>query len=302
MNPPENAVCPVCGAALQENARFCLHCMTSFDEKTEIPATGLPKRAARKRAVLLACALLLLAALGAGVFFLLSGKNAPSVPDGETAAGDESAPSTESGPSAEKTDPGRAPLIDYETFLLAIPKTAERLGCADCFDPAGFFDATFNQKTNTVKYTTSVSLDGGRLDLFFRNGGDVITLILSDIPETRLPDARRIAAAVHAAVTNYYSEILNVLSDPDTYPRGNYREPFIEFFTDMTGRTARYQAALEAGEAISTETVLIRDKEEDGFVAWFVTRRETADGTLYDLILRFDYDENPEVEHIRAES
>ena len=28
--------CPVCNAEIEDNARFCLYCMTSFDEKTEI--------------------------------------------------------------------------------------------------------------------------------------------------------------------------------------------------------------------------------------------------------------------------
>lgn len=296
MNRPENGVCPVCGAQLQENARFCLHCMTSFTEKTEVPPPVIQKRGGRTRVVLIAVSLLVLAGLAVGLYAALSKSDAR--PSGGDAGNESTAAPTE---NAVPTDPGRAPLIDFETFSLAIPQTAEKLDCADCFDPTGFLDVMKSRTEDLVKYTTEAKLDGGRLDLFFRNGGAVITLILSDVPENRLGDAKRIVAAVHAAVTNHYSEILSVLTDENTYPRFRYNEPFVEFFTDLTGRTEAYSDAVKAGEAIETSGIVMETDGEDGFTVYFETRRAAAAGDLYDLVLRFDYYENPEVELGRSE-
>lgn len=39
-----NHTCPKCGAALQDEARFCPHCMTSFVEKTALSAARPPKK------------------------------------------------------------------------------------------------------------------------------------------------------------------------------------------------------------------------------------------------------------------
>ena len=31
--------CPFCGENIEDNAKFCIYCMTSLDEKTKIAAT-----------------------------------------------------------------------------------------------------------------------------------------------------------------------------------------------------------------------------------------------------------------------
>ena len=53
MNGETTRRCPVCGAPLQENARFCTHCMTSLDTKQ--PVFPLPRRRsfARTAAIML---------------------------------------------------------------------------------------------------------------------------------------------------------------------------------------------------------------------------------------------------------
>ena len=55
-------ICPKCKASLDDNARFCLHCMTSLEEKELIPTT---KAKARRWPLVLLCFLL----LGALLFF-----------------------------------------------------------------------------------------------------------------------------------------------------------------------------------------------------------------------------------------
>ena len=286
MKQAKDGVCPVCGAAVQENARFCLHCMTSFDEKNEIPAAGRKKQSALLWVVLAVGVLFLLAAL---FLILLRNREAPVPQDG--------AAQTQATGETQASGSERAPLIEFETFRPAVIVTSEQLGCDDFWDVDGFLDVEYNKETHTQRYTTPLNLSGARLDLFFRNGGDVITLILSDVPEDRLDDGKQLCAAVHAAVTNHYSDILNILTDDGTYHRFDAGTPYEEFFTDMTGRTAAYAKALADGTEISTRYTLIDDenKTDDDFTVFFETKRETGDADLYDLILRFDYYSNEEV-------
>ncbi len=84
--------CPNCRAELDDNARFCLSCMTSLDEKEQIPP---PVRKARRwPLVLLSC--LLLGAVLVLLFF-------PKTPSPESTA-EPTQPGTES--TAEPTQPG----------------------------------------------------------------------------------------------------------------------------------------------------------------------------------------------------
>ncbi|MBR6427396.1 MAG: zinc-ribbon domain-containing protein [Clostridia bacterium] len=69
--------CPKCGKELQENARFCLYCMTSLDEKTAVPGPA-PRR--RLLPAILAAAGVLI--LGAALFFWLRG-GSPDSPETE---------------------------------------------------------------------------------------------------------------------------------------------------------------------------------------------------------------------------
>lgn len=57
--------CPNCKAALDDNARFCLQCMTSLEEKEQIPA---PKKKARRWPLLVIGCLLLVALMYIAVF------------------------------------------------------------------------------------------------------------------------------------------------------------------------------------------------------------------------------------------
>ena len=274
MKQTQIGVCPVCGAAVQENARFCLHCMTSFDEKTEIPVARAKKRTAAW-AIPLVCVFLLL--LGTGVVLLL--KNGATSDPAQTQGENEAA------------------LNDFDTFRPAVILTSERMGCDAFWDVDGFSDVEYDKETDTGRYTTALDLSGARLDLFFRGDGKVVTLILSDVPGERLDDAKLLCDAVHAAVSNRYSDFLEIISDDGTYHRTDAGTPYVEFFADMTGRADAYAAALAAGETFSTRYTLIdnEDKTDDDFTVFFETERETADGTLYDLILRFDQYSNDEV-------
>ncbi len=61
--------CPKCGASIQENARFCLYCMTSFEEKTPIKT----EKETKKRWPIIIAAVLVLALI-LSVFMLIPKK------------------------------------------------------------------------------------------------------------------------------------------------------------------------------------------------------------------------------------
>ena len=70
--------CPKCGASLSDEARFCLYCMTSLDEKE--PAGGFAVRPLRARiAMLLLAAALVLGGIGWGIAALLAVQTSPAV-------------------------------------------------------------------------------------------------------------------------------------------------------------------------------------------------------------------------------
>lgn len=70
-------LCPKCKAELDDNARFCLRCMTSLEEKEQIQP---PMRSIRRWPLVLLCFLL----LGAVLLILLPGKDSAAAPVQET--------------------------------------------------------------------------------------------------------------------------------------------------------------------------------------------------------------------------
>lgn len=71
----EHKKCPHCGAEIEENARFCLYCMTSLDEKERV----MTRLYLRKRWLILSAAFFALLLIG-GIFLLVFG---PSKPEGK---------------------------------------------------------------------------------------------------------------------------------------------------------------------------------------------------------------------------
>ena len=71
--------CPKCHAEIQENARFCLYCMTSFEEKTPIEA----EKENTKRWLYIIAAVLVFVLVGLGIF-ALAGKDNPSNSQSDT--------------------------------------------------------------------------------------------------------------------------------------------------------------------------------------------------------------------------
>ena len=302
MKRPENGVCPVCGAPVQENARFCLHCMTSFDNKTPV---GAPEPRSKKRVLkwLVPALCVLLAGVAALVFFI-AGNKAPeaAAPQTKKTAADEAAltgqtPTAEQEATTAEPPVLPTPLNTYAEFLEAAALTQDRLGCAGLWDLNGFKQVMGNSTTEFIKYTAPVNLSGARLDLFYRNDAQVVTLILSDVAEADLDGAKLLCAAVHAAAMNYYSDLPDMLKDEETYIRSDYDLPYEPFFAELVGRTERYEAQIASGARFTTRYLLIEDENEtERFAVYYETKKEADGDVRYDLILRIDYFGNNEIE------
>ena len=92
--------CPKCHAEIQENARFCLYCMTSFEEKTPIEA----KKENTKRWLYIIAAVLVFVLVGLCIF-TLAGKDNPSNFLSDTYTETETASTTDSDVSEEYSIP-----------------------------------------------------------------------------------------------------------------------------------------------------------------------------------------------------
>lgn len=75
--------CPYCKADIEDDARFCLYCMTSLDEKEKIPE---PKYKNKRRWLAIPAALLALILIGGSFGFIL-GRKAPADTAGEKSPG-----------------------------------------------------------------------------------------------------------------------------------------------------------------------------------------------------------------------
>lgn len=92
--------CPKCHAEIQENARFCLYCMTSFEEKTPIEA----EKENTKQWLYIIAAVLVFVLVGLSIF-ALTRKDNPSYTPSDTYTGTETASTTDSDVSEEYSIP-----------------------------------------------------------------------------------------------------------------------------------------------------------------------------------------------------
>ncbi|MBQ5884869.1 MAG: leucine-rich repeat protein [Clostridia bacterium] len=92
--------CPKCHAEIQENARFCLYCMTSFEEKTPIEA----EKENTKRWLYIIDAVLVFVLVGLSIF-ALTRKDNPSYTPSDTYTETETASTTDSDVSEEYSIP-----------------------------------------------------------------------------------------------------------------------------------------------------------------------------------------------------
>lgn len=245
MNENE-ALCPYCGAPVQQNAAFCLHCMKSLDTKTEIKK----KKSAPKKLIIIIAAVLLLcsAAVCAAVVIVKSPE----------------------------------PVCTPEAFLEAAGAASEKLGSEKLWQPDGLVQTNFNKKENDSVYHTESTLSAAGVSVAFKNGGEAVDIALCDIKKADLESAYKISeSALSAAFGHYIDELSALLRDTAAYPRTAFDAPFEAYFTEPIKRTERYIALAESGD-IRTEYLQANTDGGRVLLCFFTEHTENGE-TLYDL-------------------
>ena len=130
--------CPVCNAEIEDNARFCLYCMTSFDQKRVIKLENKKKISFSKYVPLI----LILTVLIAAVFLLFKNRIANEIP--ATAANTESAVSDDSDNPTDTAD-----------------KTEISPGSTDAFTKKDGGDPTKQDQSESTQNADAVTANSG---------------------------------------------------------------------------------------------------------------------------------------------
>lgn len=131
-------ICPNCKTELDDNARFCLSCMTALDEKEQIPP---PVRHMRRWPLVLLC-ILLLSALLVVVIILCKPVSKDSAPPIRSDAASDTAPHTDVPPASDtvgKTDAPSDSVTDPWTVTHTVDGVCYTFRPATAEDhPSGF--------------------------------------------------------------------------------------------------------------------------------------------------------------------
>ena len=246
--------CPHCGAPVEQGARFCLHCMTSFEKKQEIKKEKPPFPYKKAIIISVVCVLALVMCVGAFVLFY------------------------------------KPPITTFLEFQWAAEQANERLGGGELWEPAKLKD-TINLEANgerVTKYQTKMYIDGVQAAFFLTDKKDEAYFAICDVRDETLADAKKLMVLAGDCIMNSYSDMDEIINDDITYPFSGYDSPFEEQFTDSFYRTEQYKTDIQNGIDISTQ---VKYGYLNKKVIWLycVTTRDYGDHVLYDLAINFEY-------------
>ena len=251
--------CPKCGAPVQENAQFCLHCMTSFAPKQQIEKAKAPKsKKFRTTVAIIITAALLLSIAGVGAFVYLRVKELPICTPTDFAE--------------------RAPLV------------TERLGTEKLWDVSSFTDVRSNGDNSYVEYSADISIaPDSFISIGFEDGGEVVSATIWDVPKENIPDAQKLLTCItDCFCNNYLKDIEDIIKGTGQYVYSQYDVPFEEYFTDPMGRTQQYNELIQNGGSVSTTAIKVgmspqNKKIKDLNLIVFNTEKTDGDKVSYDL-------------------
>lgn len=248
MNQSVTTVCPKCGASVQEGANFCLHCMTSFDNKQTIEKPSEKKPAIRRLLAIIIPIVAVAAIVISVVIYNVIHK----------------------------------PVCTFQQFSQTAVLASERMELTDLWDAGGFRETSYSKKDKAMQYVTQVNIDNAYLSMFFQNDGEYISAVFCDLQSEDLANAKKILMCITQSVCNYYfTDIEDVFNNEKVYPRDEYDKPFEEYFTDFLKRTDEYNKDIENGAKFSTDTVSMTNHSE--IIVLYTTCRDYGDKVLYDL-------------------
>lgn len=185
--------CPHCGAELQENARFCLYCMQSLQEKTDVSAPATKKLGWRSR--------LLLSLLAVGVLVSVIyaiGKRAANVPEESSQLENTSTEASTSPTAAAET---KKPITDSNQFYFDAINVTNSKACQGLWEPSGFY--LLERDGDMEEYRAPVYLQNAGLEICFIHGGAEILTAVTNLTQDTLNDGVKLADCIAAAI--YYS-------------------------------------------------------------------------------------------------
>lgn len=246
--------CPYCGAPVQQQAQFCLHCMRNLTGKQEIKKQKKPF--SHKKILIIITACVMTIALAIGAFFLFY----------------------------------KPPITTFLEFKWAAEQANERLGCQDLWEPENLKD-TINLEANgerVTKYQTKMHIDGVQAAFFLGDDKDNAYFVICDVTDETLADANKLIVLAGDCIMNSYSDIDEIVNDDTTYPLGGYATAFETQFTDSFDRTAQYEIDIQNGVQISTQ---VKHGYIDKKFLWMycVTTRDYGEYKLYDLAFNYEY-------------
>lgn len=260
MNNKEYKFCPKCGAMLQENASFCLYCMTPLIQKQDIQKPKAPFSSKRKLIYIIVSIVLALAIISASAFGISN---------------------------AEK----HSPICTFETFQETLPLASEKMEIDEIWDAKGLTDIAEFENGDVIQYTTDVNLNGAYLSVFFYNEGEEIYAYFCDVQEEDVENAKEILKCiVQSACNYYYTDIDDVFDNEKLYPKQKFDKPFEDYFTDMLSRTEDYDSAIKNGDKISTKYIPMTDNDKR--IIFYVTERSSKSDTIYDFAVAVQKDES----------
>lgn len=184
--------CPYCGAELQENARFCLYCMKSLQEKQPIKVP-----AAKKRLFWIIPVIAAAAAIAVGLFFLLrQGAPAPETNAESTqwSESGETPAATEVAPTQMTVNRELPPITDPNTFYFTAVSWSKELEINELWEPASMW---FPDETRAV---VPLNLQEADCQVLFLEGGSTIFASVTNLTDDTLANGQRIAECICAAV------------------------------------------------------------------------------------------------------
>ncbi len=194
--------CPNCGAEIQEGAQFCLYCMETLGEKTEL------KPLARKTHWI-AVAVAAVAVAAVLVFFL--GRK------GETQESAQMQTSLETTqPTTQAALQPLAPITEELTFISNASSATQLLKCENLWQP--IYLCQYEQTEQVCSYAVGTSMEGVYLRTHFIDGGVSILTSITALTEESLADGILLANCAINAVYGCNPNAQVYLDESNMYP------------------------------------------------------------------------------------
>lgn len=195
--------CPYCDAELQENARFCLYCMNSLDEKSEHRHI----RIKGKRIYIWIAACLVAVCLVGSIVYILTKYEKAQTQTPEDSLMDYSTETT-----TEENE--LLPLIFYDDFYWRCVFYSQEMSLEDLWSAESMYYA--GQTATANQYVAKVHLDGVSFSAYFIDDGVKILTVISGIKESDLQDGIELA---NCTIYGVYNCDDMYLSTTDPFPK-----------------------------------------------------------------------------------